>query len=118
MKNLRNQVQLIGRLGAEPEMKTFKSGTHKVSLSIATSETYKNKEGEFITETQWHQVVAWNATASYADKYLNKGTEIMVQGKLTHHSYEDKNGITRYVSEIVADQLLIISKNEKVEKAA
>lgn len=115
MKSLRNQVQLIGRLGADPEMREFSNGNHKVSMNIATSDTYKNKGGDQITDTQWHNVVAWNGTGNYIKKYMTKGTEVMIQGKLTHSSYEDKNGITRYVTEVVADQVMILSKKEKSE---
>ncbi len=114
MKNLRNQVQLIGRLGADPEMNEFSTGSKKVHMSVATSETYKNKNGEKVTDTQWHNVVAWNATANYAQSYLTKGTEIMVQGKLVNRSYEDKNGITKYITEVVADQVMILKKKEAI----
>ena len=113
MKNLRNQVQLMGHLGTEPELKEFESGTQKVNFTMATNESYKNKEGEFVNETQWHKISAWNGTAKYAQKYLSKGMEIMLQGKITYNSYEDKNGIKRYVTEIVADQIMMISKKEK-----
>jgi len=116
MKNLRNQVQLIGHLGADPEMKEFSTGSQKVNMSIATSETYKNKSGEKVTDTQWHFVVAWNGTAKYAHSYLTKGTEVMVQGKLVSRSYEDKEGNTKYITEVVADQLLILHKKEVKEE--
>jgi len=118
MKSLRNQVQLIGRLGADPEMREFSSGNNKVTISVATSETYKNKAGDKITDTQWHRVVAWNGTGSFIKKYLSKGDELMVQGKLNYDSYEDKNGITHYVTEIIADQVMIMQKvNTKEEEA-
>ncbi|NOR87491.1 MAG: single-stranded DNA-binding protein [Bacteroidales bacterium] len=113
MKNLRNQVQLIGNLGADPEMREFSTGNNKVSIRLATSDYYKNKAGEKVTDTQWHHVVAWNGTGKYIKNYATKGTEIMVQGKLTHSSYEDKNGVTKYVTEVVADQVMILSKKEK-----
>jgi len=116
MKNLRNQVQLIGHLGADPEMKEFSTGSNKVNMSVATSETYKNKSGERVTDTQWHQVIAWNGTAKYAHSYLTKGTEVMVQGKLVSRSYEDKEGKTKYITEVVADQLLILHKKEAKEE--
>jgi len=112
MKNLRNQVQLIGRLGADPEMSEFSTGNKKVHMSVATSETYKNKSGERVTETQWHNVIAWNGNANYAKAYLSKGTEVMIQGKLSSRKYDDKNGTTRYITEVVADQMLILQKNE------
>ncbi|NOR87901.1 MAG: single-stranded DNA-binding protein [Bacteroidales bacterium] len=113
MKNLRNQVQLIGNLGADPEMREFSNGNNKVNIRLATSDSYKNKAGEKVTDTQWHNVVAWNGTGKYIKNYTTKGTEIMVQGKLTHSSYEDKNGVTKYVTEVVADQVMILSKKEK-----
>lgn len=115
MKNLRNQVQLIGRLGANPELNEFGSGSKKVHMSIATSETYKNKSGDKVTETQWHNVVAWNGTADFAKNYLTKGTEVMVQGKLVSRSYEDKTGTTRYITEVVAEQMMILQKKEVAE---
>jgi single-strand DNA-binding protein len=112
MKNLRNQVQLIGRLGADPELNEFSTGSKKVQMRIATSETYKNKSGEKVTDTQWHNVVAWNSTADFASAYLNKGTEVMIHGKLVNRSYEDKNGSKRYITEVVTDQMLILQKKE------
>lgn len=116
MKNLRNQVQLIGRLGADPEISEFSTGNQKAFMSIATSETYKNKSGEKVTDTQWHHVVAWNGNAKYAKNYLTKGTEVMVQGKLVNRSYEDKTGTTRYVTEVVVDQMLILDKKDRKEE--
>ncbi|OYT16054.1 MAG: single-stranded DNA-binding protein [Bacteroidetes bacterium 4572_77] len=114
MKNLRNQCTLIGRLGANPEMKSFNNdSTHRGQFSLATTENYKNKAGEWINDTQWHQIVGWGTTAKYAEKYLQKGDEVMIQGKLTHRSYEDQNKITRYITEIIADQIMIINKYEK-----
>jgi len=114
MKNLRNQVQLIGRLGVNVEMSELSTGTKKATMSVATSETYKNKSGENVTDTQWHNVIAWNSNAAYAHSFLTKGTEVMIQGKLVNRSYTDKNGVTRYITEVVADQLLILQK--KAEK--
>jgi len=114
MRNLRNQVQLIGRLGANPVMSELSSGSKKVHMSIATSETFKNKEGERVTQTQWHNVIAWNANANFASSYLTKGTEVMILGKLTNRQYEDKNGTIRYITEVVADQMMIIQKKEAI----
>lgn len=112
MKNLRNQVQLIGRLGANPEMKELSTGSQVARMNLATSETYTNKSGEKVTDTQWHNLVAWNGNAKYASSYLTKGSEVMVQGKLVNRSYEDKNGVTRYITEVVVDQVLILQKKE------
>jgi len=82
MNNLRNKVQLIGHLGADPEIKTFDSGKKKVKLSLATSESYKSATGEKVEQTQWHNLIAWGKTADIAEKYLHKGSELAVDGKL------------------------------------
>jgi len=110
MNNLRNKVQLIGNLGNTPEIKDLEGGSKLARLSIATNESFKNAKGEKVTETQWHNVIAWGKTASIAEKYLVKGLEVMVEGKLIHRNYTDKEGIKRYVSEVQASDFLIISK--------
>ena len=92
MSTLRNKVQLIGNLGNNPEIITLESGKKLAKISIATNETYKNAQGEKVTDTQWHNVVAWNKTAEIIEKYLQKGSEVAVEGKLTSRSYEDKDG--------------------------
>jgi len=115
MKSLRNQVQLIGRLGTEPELIKFDSGNQKTNFSMATNESYKNKNGEKLEETQWHQIIVWNAMAAYVQKYFSKGDEVMIQGKITNRSYEDKEGVTRYVCEIVAHEIMILRKAQKSE---
>ncbi|RZJ30766.1 MAG: single-stranded DNA-binding protein, partial [Flavobacterium sp.] len=79
-------------------------------LNIATNESYKNHEGEKVTETQWHNVIAWGKTAEIIEKYLTKGKEIAVEGKLTHRSFEDKNGDKKYYTEVVANELLLLGK--------
>ncbi len=108
MNNLRNKVQLIGHLGMSPEVKTLESGKKLAKFSVATNETYKNAKGEKITDTQWHQVVAWNKTAELAEMYLEKGKEIALEGKLTTRSYEDANGAKKYITEIVCHELLLL----------
>jgi len=112
MKNLKNQVQLIGHLGADPEVKLLNSGTKVARFSLATSDYYKDKEGNKVTDTQWHKIIAWNGGATYAEKYLKKGMEIMISGKLVYGNYEDKDGIKRYTTEIVSHDMLILSKKE------
>ncbi|MBN2236111.1 MAG: single-stranded DNA-binding protein [Bacteroidales bacterium] len=112
MKNLRNQVQLIGHLGADPEVKVLNSGTKVARFSLATFESYTDKDGKKVEDTQWHKIIAWTGNATYAEKYLKKGIEIMVSGKLVYGSYEDKDGIKRYTAEIVAQDFLILSKKE------
>ena len=92
MNTLRNKVQLIGNLGNDPEIITLESGKKLVKFSIATNESYKNAMGEKVTDTQWHNVIAWNKTAEIIEKYVTKGNEIAIEGKLTSRSYENKEG--------------------------
>ncbi len=110
MNNLKNKVQLIGNLGNAPEVKTLEGGNKIARLSVATNETYKNVKGEKITETQWHNVIAWGKTAEVAEKYLTKGLEVLVEGKLVNRNYMDKDGIKRYITEVQANELLILTK--------
>ena len=110
MSTLRNKVQLIGHVGNDPEIKTFDGGKKLAKLSIATNESYKNDKGEKVEETQWHNLVAWGKTAEIIEKYVVKGKEIAIEGKLTHRSYEDKNGEKRYVTEVVIDEVLLLGK--------
>ena len=110
MSTLKNKVQLIGHVGNDPEIKTFDGGKKLAKLAIATNESYKNDKGEKIEETQWHNLVAWGKTAEIIEKYVVKGKEIAIEGKLTHRSYEDKNGEKRYVTEVVIDEVLLLGK--------
>jgi len=110
MNTLKNKVQLIGNLGNDPEIFTFDNGTKKATLSIATNESYTNKAGEKVDDTQWHNVVFFGKTAEVAEKYLMKGSEVAVEGKLTSRSYETKEGEKRYVTEVVASELLMLGK--------
>ena len=110
MSTLKNKVQLIGHVGNDPEIKTFDGGKKLAKLSIATNESYKNDKGEKVEETQWHNLIAWGKTAEIIEKYVVKGKEIAIEGKLTHRSYEDKNGEKRYVTEVVIDELLMLGK--------
>ncbi len=116
MNSLRNRVLLIGHLGAQPETKTFTSGTNMARFSIATTETYKNDKGEKVSETQWHNIVAWGKIALVASKFLDKGKEVAIEGKLVTRNYTDKEGVKRYSTEIVVNELLLIgSKPEEQE---
>jgi len=111
MRTLRNSVQLIGRLGKDPEVKTF-SGKKKAAFSIATTDAYKNAKGEKVEDTQWHNLVVWGKLADVAGKYLKKGTEVAVEGKLVHRVYETDKGEKRYITEIsVNDFVMLGSKN-------
>ena len=108
MNTLRNKVQLIGNLGNAPEIITLDSGKKLAKFSIATNDSYKNAQGEKITDTQWHNLVAWNKTAEIVEKYLEKGKEVAIEGKLTSRSYDDKDGIKRYITEVVVNELLLL----------
>lgn len=110
MNTLKNKVQLLGNLGAAPEIRTIESGRKLAKLRLATNETYKNSEGEKVTDTQWHNVVAWGATADVAERFLDKGSEVLVEGKLQYRDYTDKDGIKRTVAEIQAVNLLLLDK--------
>ncbi|GHA23321.1 single-stranded DNA-binding protein [Salinimicrobium marinum] len=110
MNALRNKVQLIGHVGNAPEIVTLESGMKLAKFSIATNESYKNAEGEKITDTQWHNIVAWGKTAELVENFVPKGKEIGIEGKLTNRSYEDKAGQKRYITEIVCNELLLLGK--------
>ena len=113
MNALKNKVQLIGNLGNAPEVKTFDGGKKVVKMSIATNESYKNKKGEKVTETFWHNLVAWGKTADIAEKYLNKGSEVAIEGRLTNRSYTDKEGKKKYITEVQVNELLILGPKEE-----
>lgn len=108
MNTLRNQVQLIGHVGQDPEIKTFEGEKKLAQLSIATNDVYKNDKGDKVEETQWHRISAWGKTAEIIEKYVTKGKEIAVQGKLTHRSYDDKNGDKKYITEVVISELVLL----------
>ncbi len=110
MSTLRNKVQLIGNVGVIPEIINLESGKKLAKFSIATNEHYKNGKGEKITDTQWHNIVAWGKTAELIENYVLKGKEIGIEGKLTSRSYDDKDGNKRYVTEVICDELLLIGK--------
>lgn len=110
MNAIKNKVQLIGYLGNHPEINSLEGGKKKAVLSVATNEHYKNDKGEKVTETQWHRVIAWGKLAEVAEKYLVKGTEVAIEGKLVNRNYTDKQGIKRYVTEVHTNELLILTK--------
>ena len=112
MNTLRNKVQLIGNLGNDPEIIALESGKKLAKFSIATNDNYRNAKGEKITDTQWHNVIAWNKTAEIIEKYVVKGQEIAIEGKLTSRSYEDQNGDKKYITEVVCNELLLLSNKQ------
>jgi len=121
MNNLRNRVQLIGNLGQDPETKTLESGKKVTHFTLATKDEFKNGDGQKVSETTWHNIVAWNGLADIAGKFLKKGREVLVEGRIVYRNYEDKKGVTRYVTEIVLNDLALLRSskdNGKEEQSA
>ena len=110
MNTLRNRVQLIGNLGTAPEIKTLTGGKKMAKFVIATNETYKNQKGEKVTETTWHNLTAWGNNAEFAEKFLEKGTEIAIEGKIKNNNYTDKDGVKRYVTDIEVNEFMMFGK--------
>lgn len=110
MKNIKNRVHLIGRLGMNPEVKDLDGSKKIAKFSIATNDYYNNAKGEKVTETQWHNIVAWGKMAELVDKILQKGKEVALEGKLSNRSFEDKEGVKRYITEIVANEFVLLGK--------
>ena len=108
MNKLRNTVRLIGRLGKEPEIRNLPSGRKVASFSMATSDNYRNGNGERVEDTQWHNIVAWGKLAEIVGDYLHKGNEVALEGKLIHRKYETSDGQVRYITEINADEILML----------
>ncbi len=108
MSTLKNHVQLIGNVGQDPTITNLESGKKVARFSLATNEYYKNDKGEKVQNTDWHTVTAWGKTAEIVEKYVGKGKEIGVSGKLRSRSYDDKDGVTRYVTEVEANEILLL----------
>ena len=108
MSTLKNKVQLIGNIGNTPEIKNLENGKTVANFSMATNDSYKNAKGEKVQDTQWHNIVAWNKTAEIIEKYAGKGKELAIVGKLSSRSYENKDGAKRYVTEIIATEVLLL----------
>ena len=106
MNNLRNKVQLIGNLGKDVEFKELENGNAIARVTIATKEVYQNPKVEKIVDVQWHNLVGWGKVAEIMQVLLKKGKEVAVQGKLTHRSFEDKEGRKRYISEIIVKEFM------------
>ncbi len=110
MNALINKVQLIGRLGAEPKITQFGKDQKVAHFSLATSEGYKNNKGEWVEQTQWHKIVAWNNLAVLVEKLLVKGQEVLIEGKLVNRSWEDKDGSKRYTTEVHINDLFLTQR--------
>jgi single-strand DNA-binding protein len=113
MSNLRNSVRLMGHLGQTPELRTTTTGKKVASFSLATNENYIDTNGEKVSETMWHNLVAWGKQADIAEKYLEKGKEICIEGKISNRNYVDKAGQKRYVTEIIVSDILMVGPKEK-----
>jgi single-strand DNA-binding protein len=115
MNNIRNTVQLIGRLGADPIIKTFEGNRKVARLRVATSDEYKNKTGEKIKETQWHNLVVWDRLAEVCESYLTKGREVAIEGKLGYRVYTDKENVKHFITEITVNDLMMIGSKTAAE---
>ena len=113
MNALRNKVQLIGNLGNAPEVKNTETGKKLARFSIATNESYLNINGEKVTETTWHNLIAWDKLAGIVEKYLKKGSEVVIEGKLINRSYTDKKGDKKYVTEVQVNELLMVGDKKQ-----
>lgn len=118
MNNLKNSVQLIGHLGADPEIKTLDKGTTLAHIRVATSERFKNAKGEWQDDTQWHYCTLWEGLATKAQEYLKKGSYVMIQGRLIYRNYDDAQGVKKYVTEIRVNNFLILDKKPTSESTS
>lgn len=114
MNALRNKVQLMGKLGNDPEIKALENGRKLARFSIATNEAYKNAGGEWVENTQWHMVTAWGAVAEQVERNLFKGTEVLIDGKLVNGNYLDKEGKKKYYTEVQVNDFLLVGKRNPV----
>jgi len=115
MYALKNKVQLIGNLGGNPEIRTTESGKKMARFSVATNESYRTAKGDKVTETQWHNLIAWGKVADIAEQYLSKGSEVAIEGKLINRNYTDKEGIKRYVTEVQVNEVLMLGEKKSTK---
>lgn len=111
-----NKVILVGNLGRDPEVLTFENGVKKTTFSLATTESYKDKDGNKVEQTEWHQIVLWRGQAEIAEKYLKKGSSIYLEGKIKTRTYE-QNGVKKYITEILGDNFQMLGKREQQDGA-
>ena len=107
-----NKVILVGNVGKDPAVRYFDKGVAKATFPLATSETYTNQQGETITSTEWHNIVLWRSLAEVAEKTVKKGVQVYIVGKIKTRSYVDKDGVNKYITEILADTLLVLEKKQ------
>ena len=110
-----NKVILIGNVGADPDVKYLEGGVAVARFSLATSEVYNNKNGERVTQTEWHNIVLWRNLAQIAEKYVRKGMMLYIEGRIRTRSWDDQNGVKRYTTEIYADNMLMLSSRQDGE---
>jgi len=113
-----NKVILVGNLGKDPEVRYLDNGVAVANFSLATTENYKNKEGERVSQTEWHNIVLWRGLAEVAEKYLKKGASVYIEGKIKTRKWEDKEGNTRYNTEILADNMTMLGGKQSQENVA
>jgi single-strand DNA-binding protein len=113
MYTLVNKVQLIGRLGQDPEIREIKNGSKMAKLSLATDEGYRDGKGKKVENTQWHRLVAWDKNAEFAEKFLKKGQQVAIEGRLVSGSYEDKEGNRRYTTDIHVNDFMMLGSRNK-----
>ena len=116
MNSLKNRVTLIGNLGQDPETKTTETGKKVTHFTLATKDGYKNADGQKVSETTWHNIIAWNGLADIAGKFLKKGKEVAVEGRIVYRSYEDKKGVTKNITEIVLNDLILLRSGKEQGK--
>jgi single-strand DNA-binding protein len=112
MNSLKNRVILIGHLGQDPETKTIDNGKKVTRFTMATDDSYKNADGQKISEATWHNIVAWNGIADVAGRFLKKGKQVAVEGRIVYRSYEDKKGVTKNITEIVLNELVLLGSGK------
>jgi len=113
-----NKVILLGNLGKDPEVRRLDDGRGVANFSLATSETYKNKSGEKVTNTEWHNIVLWSPLADIAENYLKKGSQVYIEGKISNRSYEDKDGVKKYISEVVGREITLLGRPPEQQENA
>lgn len=114
--SLRNRVSLIGNLGQDPQIRDLENGRKVVNFTIATNQGFRNAEGQKVQETTWHNIVAWNGLAETAAKYLRKGREVALEGRIAYRTYEDKQGVTKYITEIVLSDILFLQSSKGISE--
>ena len=112
-----NKVILIGNTGKDPEYKTLQDGTPVAKLAIATTESYRTRSGDVASRTEWHSVITWRGLATFAHQYIKKGSLVYIEGKLRSRQYEDKEGHKKHVTEVVADQVILLDKKMKATES-